>query len=359
MIVKKTLFILSVSVGLILNLTSCKPKENDDLKPSGAYENGVFIVNEGSFGNSNGSISFLNRNNHGIENAVFSNVNGRPLGDVVQSMGINNGFGYVVVNNSNKIEVVNADNFQSVATINGFMMPRYFIALNNSKGYVSEWVNFSGSGNIKVIDLTTNTIVKTIAVGEQPEKMLISGSKLYVCNSGDSTVMVINTSNDVTEDTIMTGHGPNSLLQDMNDDTWVLCGGKKVYNSDWSWNLTESTEGTLVKMTSSGSILASIPFDSKTESPSKLIANTLKDKLFYTYSGKVYDFDINSSALNSSALINRSFYGLGLDPSTNYILGGVAKDYIQTDYFYRYDQSGTLIDSFNVGIAANGFAFNQ
>ena len=58
---------------------------------------------------------------------MFFQTNGTPLGDVVQSITQFNNNAYVVVNNSNKIEVIDITNFSSIATITGFTSPRYFL----------------------------------------------------------------------------------------------------------------------------------------------------------------------------------------------------------------------------------------
>jgi YVTN family beta-propeller protein len=337
-------------LSLLILIVSCKPKEGGPA-PAGSYDNGVFIVNEGSFGNSNGEISFFNRDSKQVENTIFKNVNGTGLGDIVQSMTIYNNTGYIVVNNSNKMEVVNSDDFKSIATVTGFTLPRYFAA-TGTKGYVTEWVGFSGNGNVKVIDLTTNSISKTIQAGISPEKMLIDGGKVFVTNAYDSTLFVINTLTDMVEDTIFVEHSPTSMVKDINGNIWVLCAGKKDYSDP-----SNNTPGALVKMNSIGNILSSFPFLDKDLSPSNLIINASQDILYFTYDNKVFSMEISETSLPVTAIINKSFYGLGIDPVTGYIMGGAAKDYIQNDYFYRYNSSGSVIDSFKVGIAPNGFAF--
>ena len=97
------LMMLTISCFLI---TSC---EDDNNQPAGEFENGTFVVNEGNFQDADGTISFINPNDGVVKQDLFGSVNnGLALGDVVQSMTIDEDHAYVVVNNSNKIEVVNA-----------------------------------------------------------------------------------------------------------------------------------------------------------------------------------------------------------------------------------------------------------
>ena len=69
------------------------------------FDDGYFVTNEGNFGSGNGSVSFIS-NNGSVQNDVFYNTNMFYLGDVVQSMTTANDKGYIVVNNSGKVEVV-------------------------------------------------------------------------------------------------------------------------------------------------------------------------------------------------------------------------------------------------------------
>ena len=66
----------------------------------------AYVLNEGSWGSNNASLSRVNLATGAIENAVFSTVNGRGLGDVAQDVVVYNGKAYIAVSFSNTIEVV-------------------------------------------------------------------------------------------------------------------------------------------------------------------------------------------------------------------------------------------------------------
>ena len=63
--------------------------------------------------------------------AAYMQANRAALGDVAQSMVIQSDRAYVVVNNSNKVEVVSLPHFKSVASIGGLKLPRYFVAASS------------------------------------------------------------------------------------------------------------------------------------------------------------------------------------------------------------------------------------
>ena len=340
-------FILGIYLSSSIFLSSCQDDDsgNTVTTPKGAYESGVLVVNEGNFQKGNGEISFINKQNKTVVDAVFLTENNRPLGDVVQSVTVNNDKAYVVVNNSNKIEIADANTFKSLGVINNLQLPRYMVVANN-KGYVTEWVSFSGNGRVAVIDLATNAVTKTIAVGVLPEKLVTLNNKIYVVNSGENTVSVINPTSDAVEATVTVAASPNSLMIDANKKLWVLCGG------------AQNTPGSLVRVNpATNTIEATLAFTSSTSSPTDLVANGAGNKMYYQYGGKVYQQDITATTLTATPFINRSFYGIGVDPADNLIYGGDAGGFSAAGKVVRFNPSGAALDSFTVSIGPSEFVF--
>ena len=122
---RKIFFLLNACVFLVSLLVSCKketPPDDNDIDITTSH--GVFIVNEGNFQWSNASITYYNFSNNDYKEDIFKDVNNRPLGDVAQSVCIYNGKAYIVVNNSNKIEIVNLSDFASCGVISGIFRQR-------------------------------------------------------------------------------------------------------------------------------------------------------------------------------------------------------------------------------------------
>ncbi len=76
----------------------------------------AIIISEGQFGYGTGSMTTLSKDGEYI-NDVFRTINKRPLGDVPQSVTRIGDNYYIPVNNSKKVEVINAKTFQSVETM--------------------------------------------------------------------------------------------------------------------------------------------------------------------------------------------------------------------------------------------------
>lgn len=359
---KTTKHFLVLGIALTFFAAGCKkdnPKPIDNTPtPAGGYSSGIFITNEGPYGSGTGTVSFYNRSTGAVSNDIFQTANSVPLGNIVQSMSVFNGKGYVVVNNAGKMEVVNVSDFKSTASITGLNQPRYFLGIDNNKGYVTEWGSTGTNGAVRVVNLTNNTISSTITTGAGAENMVKVNNFVYVaCKGGyanDSVVTVINTTTDAVTTNINVGSNPGSIQVDVNGKIWVLCGGE--WNSGYT-ALVKASKLVRINPTTN-TVEQTFTFSSTTSSPSNLNINGAKNKLYYNYQGSVYTQDISASNLSSTGFINRSFYGLGVDPTTDYVYGADAGNYSSNGYVIRYNTAGVKVDSMQVGVIPGGFFFN-
>lgn len=358
----KTKQLVVATFAVLVSLSACKKDEPQPQTPTptpSAFESGVFITNEGPYGNGTGTISYFNKTNSTVSNDIFESKNSYPLGNIVQSMSIYNSKGYIVVNNAGKVEIVDANTFASAGVISGLNSPRYFLGVNSTTGYVSEWGADGMTGAVKVINLSSNTVTSTIATGKGAENMLKVGDKVYVACSGgfgnDSVVTVIDALTNAVTGTINVGANPKSLQVDVNGKLWILCAGQW----DVNYTMLEKT-GSLVRINpATDAVELTLPLLSQYSQPFNLVINAAKTSLYYTFASEVYTQSVNASTLNTTPVISRNFYALGIDPATDYIYGGDAGNFSANGNVLRYSVSGTVIDSFAVGIAPNGFCFKN
>ena len=323
--------------------------------------NGFFIVNEGGFVDSNTSLSYFNKENMTISNNIFQAVNGRPLGDQTQSMAIFDGEGFIQVQNSGKIEVIDVADFSSLATIeDGISSPRYFVGLNSSKGYVSDWGD-GFSGSVKVIDLNTYTVTKTIETGAGANQMLLLGEQLYVANRGgfgtDNKVSIIDTNTDEVTSEITVGDNPISLVQDAQGSLWVLSAGAFAFDAEFNLIIEESTPSSLSKI-SNNQVEFQLDFPNITLSTaSNLQINPAGNTLYFTYEGEVYRMSVNDTQLPTSEFLAQSLYGFSIDPENGQLIGLQAPDFSSAGNIIFYDSEGNETTTYAVGIGPNGCAF--
>lgn len=351
----KKLFLTTILSAAVF--TSCTDNEDND-QPLGAYDNGVLILNQGGFGNGNASVSFLSNDLNTFQNNIFALVNPTvTLGDTAQDIGFINDLAYIVLNVSNKIEIVNRYSLQRVATIStGLSNPRY-IVFKDGKGYVSNWGNGTSTTDdyIAVINLSNNTLASPIPVVEGPERMVVNGTKLYVAHQGGfgfgSTVSVVDLSGSATT-SISVGDVPNSL-QVVSGTLYVLAGGKP------SWSGTE-TAGRLSKVNLSNNTVTSALNFAVTSHPSNLAIDD--NQLYYTVGSNIFKSVLSSTALPTAPLFSTTAQGVygvySFAVRENKIYVGDAVDYSSNGKVYVYSAAGSLLLDKTVGIIPAGFYFN-
>jgi YVTN family beta-propeller protein len=358
---QKSLFIFNVVLSSVFIFSSCKKDENTT--PAGRYQRGVFILNEGAFGSGNGEISFFDTDSNKVVNNVFAKENGSiPLGDVIQSMTIQNNTGYIVANNSNKVVVVNPFTFKQTGEIK-LKQPRYMVTDGNT-GYITEWVNNNylnpPKGRVGIIDLQTNTTLDKDTIttnGFFPDKLVFFNNRLYVLNSLENTVSILNTQTKVFEKKIIIGNSPSGIILDKNNDLWIMTSGKADYSNYPVVTTLEA--GKLMRFKINGADLTlQNNFTFPAFGGGDLIINNTKDRLYYSFNGKVFAQDITANSLDTQPFIERKFYGIGIDPNGSVFYGGVAPDFKNNGRMIRYSiNTKAKIDSATVGIAPNGFVF--
>ncbi|KAA9338704.1 hypothetical protein F0P96_07740 [Hymenobacter busanensis] len=337
-------------------LVSCDP-DGETITPQ-AGSNSVLVVNEGKFQSANASVSVYEPGAKAVTNKdIFRSANNRALGDVAQSMTVTDGRGYIVVNNSKKVEVVSLPDFKSVGVIGKLRLPRYFAAEGN-RGYITQYRAYDGlPGQVIVVDLTTYRAIDSVSVGMYPEQILISSGKAYVANSGENTVSIIDLASKA-ESKVVVGESPNSLALDRNGRLWVLCGGKIVYLPDYSdLDYAQTTAGTLVDFLPSAPAAQNRrTFASNRSQPGRLKLNAAGDQLYFTYLSGVYRMGIADATLPTTPIIRRKLIGLGIDPLDNSIYGGTGT-FSAEGKIIHYSNAGAPLDSAAVGIGPNSFVF--
>lgn len=325
---RRLLFVILLPIVL----TSCT-ENNDDQRGSFLIGNGVFLINEGNFMGGNGSLSFYSYDSLKIFNDIFVNANGRPLGDVPNSMAISGERVYIVVNNSGKVEVVDKNTLESVKTITGLIAPRNISIVSSAKAYVSSIY----SDSVAVLDLSDNSISGFINIRRSSEAIAVLRNKAYVSNwVGGTEVMVIDTDKDKVVDSITVAMEPESMVIDRNKTLWVLCNG--------GWKREYFAELIAVN-TTTNEIERKIIFPSIEDSPSTLQIDGDGSTIFFLERG-VHKVKIDANSFSPDPFIKQSghyFYKMGINPVNGDILVTDAVDYQQKGHLLIYDSSGKLV----------------
>lgn len=334
--------------------------------------NGVFICNEGNFMFGNASLTFYDSDSEEVFNDIFYNTNGFPLGDVCQSMTLDGDRGFVVMNNSGKVYVIDTDDASYIGAIKGLVSPRYVELINAEKAYITDLY----SPSITVVNPRNLAITGYIFVGYNAqhenfvngtEQMVRQENDVFTCSwSYNDKVYKIDSRTDKLTDSTTVTKQPNSLVLDKNGKLWVLSDGGHAGSPYGQVNasLTRLNPATLEKE-------LVLTFGDIASSPSRLSINSSGDTLYFingdekgsdktTYG--VYRMSVDAATLPLVPFIenqDRLIYALGIDPANEDIYLADAIDHTQSSIIYRYNSYGTLLGSFKSGITTGGFTFKK
>lgn len=351
---KLTLFALSISMFF-----GCQPDERGDVNlPLGDYENGVLILNQGNFGQGNSSISYLSNDFNTFQAHAFQAVNPNiTLGDTGQDIGFYEDRAFVVMNNSNKIEILNRYTLAHEATISvGLNNPRY-IVFAQGKAFVTNWGDGMNPHDdyVAVFNLNDYSLHTNITLEEGPERLLAHNNKVYVAHEGgfgfNNKVTLIDAVSSQIITIFEVGDVPKSL-QVYNNEVYVLCGGKP------SWSENE-TAGSLYKITENNTAVLVLNFN-ENKHPANLILEN--NQFYFSIHAEVYQMNSNATSLPTVPIFETTtqgvygIYSMGIRDNLIYI--GDAADYNSNGKVLIYQPNGTLVIEKTVGVIPTGFYNN-
>lgn len=344
-----------VALGSVFLLVSCT-EEDVVAVNSGAFDKGVFILNEG--GSGQGSVSFVSNDLSNFSQDVYGTVNSSDLmGKYAQSMFFNGDYAYIIVTGSNTINVVNRNTFKLVAKIEtGLMNPRYGV-VKNGKAYVTNANTYAyanpDTGNtddfVAVIDLATNSVEATIPLNATADRILLENGKLYITEPfSNDKVLVVNTATNALETPITIG--TNADAMEVKDG--VLYVMRSPYDGP--------SEIVKVKLTDSS--ITSFIFPESLNGAKNL--DIYNDKIYYTAGTSVYAMDVTATSASTTAILSydsTSAYGkmYGFAVNNGHIFVADGGDFASSSKAYVYSLSGSLVKELTVGIGPNGFYFNN
>ncbi|MBL7138493.1 MAG: YncE family protein [Bacteroidales bacterium] len=349
---------------LIFVITSCskdpiRPTTDPVDPPPGdsvTYSEGFFIVNEGNFNWGNASVTYVDYSTGTAHQHIFQQANNRPLGDVAQSMKVMNNRGYIIVNASNRIEVVDLINFKLIKSIEGFNSPRYIEFIDSTKAYVTNLYK-----DISVIDLTTLTITKTIQIPEWTEGMVRYNKFMFITCIGSFTqpsskrkakLLILDTKEDYIVDSIQTATEPVAIVIDKKLKLWVLCsGGWDGFSAPMLIRVNPDLK----------QVEKAFSFPSN-ETPSRLSINPTGDTIYYMQNG-IFQMPVTAPSLPTQPLISSDdhlFYGMAVHPIDGTIYASDAIDYVQDGMAFQFSSStGTQIRAWKTGRIPGSFCFGE
>src|SRR5688500_362452 len=349
----KLKFLLCISIAVVL--LACD-SDSDPVK--GEYQSGVLIANEGGFMANNGSVTYFNPSTKLTSQNIFKNAAGLFAGGILQSISIDGDRGYLVLNGSNTIEIVNHNTFESVATFTTAELdkPRY-VQVIDDKAYISVWGAYDANYSlvdsyVLVVDTKTLSVVDKIDTDEGVDNLLYNGSRLFASNNNfgnSSTVAVIDPSNNELIDQVELAAGPAGMVLDANNKMWVITQGTYAGNDGKLFRLNTTT------------LAIEEDIDLNMNPDGDLAITPDKKNLIYNDGTSIYKIAITDTQAPSQPWISaanvQELYALEVNPDNGDLYIGDAKDFSSPGTVYIYNADGTFKESFESGINPTQFVF--
>ena len=378
---RKALFLLAIVAGILF---SCKPEPTptpvDPMDSTSVELKGVFVLNEGVYQFSNGSLTFYDPEADTVANNLFYKANGVPIGDVAQSLALAEGKLYIVVNSSNYIYKVNVNTLKcdlsSTFQLTDFYSPREMHIVAPNKAYVSDLIG-KGLWIINPQDMTHCGFVDT---GKTTEKIVQVGNELYVSNWSNyyfpsmekNTVQVVDINNDVKVAEITVGKEPNTMVVDKNGHVWVLCEGA-TWQADGEkptmWEINPMLKTAQCRYTfndvvnpETGEVISFAASNMKADPTGRYFYVIVShvDEDGDASDSEVRRFDVETQQFSETFRISsegNTFYNMAVDPKTGEIYISRIDTPVANGTVYRYTADGVLISSFEAGIFPSAMLF--
>ncbi|MCQ2349389.1 MAG: YncE family protein [Paludibacteraceae bacterium] len=360
-----------------LSQTACRripPISNDDpevITPSDSLAEviGVYILNEGNMGGNKASLDYYSYTTGEFFSNIFLSRNPqmtKDLGDVGNDIQIYGSKMYAVINCSNLIEVMHAENALHIGEIE---IPNCrYIVFDKGYAYVTSYAGpvemnpNARRGYVAKIDTATLSIVDTLLVGYQPEQMAIVNGRLFVANSGgymapnyDNRVSVINLATFKVEKEITVAPNLHRIATNSQGKLFVSSRGDyidvhkpKLFVVDPTTNkVTDSMNisvGNMCMLNDTLYVLTANFYSTNKTRLLRINTNTLQTQL-------------QSKAESIVLAQSMTPYGLAVNPGNGDIFVSDAKTYVVPGMVYCFSREGKLKFSIIAGEIPAHFAF--
>jgi DNA-binding beta-propeller fold protein YncE len=236
---------------LLLVASSCRKDievfMNEDTSLDTAAQNGFagfYLLNEGNMGSNKSTLDYFDYTTGKFQRNIYAAINPnvpKELGDVGNDIAIYGNRLYVVVNASNKVEVMDARTARRIGQI---QIPNCrYIKFDKGFAYITSYAgpievnpDYTQKGYVAKVDTTTLLMVDKCIVGFQPDGIEITNGKIYVANSGgymgagnstkyERTVSVIDVATFKEDKRIDVAYNLDHIKADKRGDLWVTSRG--------------------------------------------------------------------------------------------------------------------------------------
>jgi hypothetical protein len=355
-------FIVVGLCWLVLLFSACDGVEQDTTIKD--YD--VVIVNMGNYSESNGSLSLYNETTGEVQQEVYTRVNKRKLGGIIESVTWRDTLLLLMCNNADKVVFLHAETMKELCRplTENVGIPRY-AAVVGDYAYITCWQKVNKktqvvdvSHQLMKVNLRTKQVEKSLAVTAQPEGIVYCEGELFVA-SGNG-LDVFDTATDellIHINSQFTGDAQQVVL-DKNKRVWLSVG-----------SYTPGQSGFMVVDAATKAIVQQLPEPKLTYEGDIALTMGRDSLLFLSSDGVVggqsaevptaiYAVDVATYQTSAQVLVNGyGFYGLGVNPANGATYTANVNGFITNSSTYRYSSLGSKLSQFVTGVGACRFVF--
>lgn len=328
---------------LLVGIVSCSSDSTEEQEIF--YGNGYLIANEGAYGKPEGDVTFVTADLNLKQDNVFSlNNGGAKLGDVLQTIAFKGENAYLLLNNSNKIQIVNRFNFKAAGEITAELNSPRYLAFANNNIYVTN-DKYNGAKFVSIYKASDLSFIKKITFTDAAERIVEAGNNIFVQNASfgfGNKITYINTSTNEAQSTINLPNGNINKIISSNQNVYAIA--------------AETTDSYIYQISNTGAITKTTTLAGIANATNLEISNGK----FYFSSGKnVYAMDMSATTAPTTPLFTvangvDNFSPLyGFSVINDKIFTSDSNGFTQASKIVVYSTTGAIIRSFTAGIGSN------
>jgi len=310
---------------------------------------GVYVANQGNFGDGNGSVSIFDPATEQVQPTAISD-----LGSIVQDLAVRDTSLLVTANSAARVDLFSTNGPTQTAQITGVTGPRYAAFDGPSTAYLTDQ-SFTEPSAVQVLalDRPQPQITATIEVSGTVEGIAVTEGRAYAALGafGDtSLVAAINTNQNALEDEIDVDCTPRDVAADDTGDVFALC--------------TDAAEAVVLEG-ATGTVTSRLSLPDTAETvfgvgdPSTYSPGARE--LYVATDTGVLRINTQSNTVETTVDVGLSSApgAVAYDASRQELYVARAAGFTERGTVTVHDRDGTQTGSFQVGIAPTDIAFRE
>ncbi len=350
---------LGLLLWLVWSIGGCvkNPAEPEPVIPAIPAASGVYVLNEGNYGDVAGArLSLYLPESDTVYHSLFEDANGGAhLGSTGDDFALFRGKLYVLMSGSERLVILSA-------TDHHLLQDTYFpgstphtMLIDSLRNTI--YITRLYKNSVLFVNLLTLQVMDSISVGHNPQDLALANGKLYVCNSGygeDNSVTVVNPDTRSVVSIVRVGAGPSGIVTGSDGKLWVACTGNAFGAPMIPGRVYRIDSGT-------DTVLDSVAF---ADPLSGTIAASSEGHLYVVgssasfFGGPIHRIAVASLGVTLN-FVPGTFYGAGVDDATGDLYVADAKAFVTSGEVSIFAHNGVLKKKFIAERGPSLFVFKR